>query len=149
MCSALRFFLWTNSKNMSQEESSQQTVITLDNNNSVQLLCQYVEIAQSKGAFLLQEAEVLKRATDFLLNNVQDSELNQTNAKQLLIQGVTKGQRHGAYTLGDAALIFKVIQYISANQETQTQTQTQQPAHTENDDLADLAEPIPLKPKEV
>lgn len=138
---------------MSQEVSPQPTVITLDNTNSIQLLCQYVEVAQQKGAFLLQEAELLKRASDFLLLNIEDKELNQANARQLLIQAVTKGQRHGAYTLGDAALLFKIIQYLSSPVQESTQAQTQVQAQTqetiENDDLADLAEPIPLKPKEV
>ena len=47
-----------------QEKTLEPTVITLDNNNSIQLLTQYVEIAQQKGAYMLQEAELLKRAKE-------------------------------------------------------------------------------------
>lgn len=151
----------------------QPTVITLDNANSIQILSQYVEIAQSKGAFLLPEAELLKRAVDVLKNNVPDNEINNINGRQLLIQGIHKGQRHGSYTLNDAALLSKVVQFVemyiqslvappqTSNQEVETQQpETQQPetnneqqeqqeTHIESDDLSDLAEPVPLKPKEV
>jgi hypothetical protein len=138
----------------SQENSkADPTVITLDNQNSVQILAQYVELAQQKGAFLLNEAELLKRAMDVLVNNVPDQELNDVNSKQLLIQGVNKGQRHGSYTLNDAALLSKVVQFVASN--TQSPQQVQSPQEVEqavvedSDDLSDLAEPIPLKPKEV
>jgi len=146
----------------SVENTPEPTVLTLDSKNSVQILSQYVELAQQKGAFLLNEAELLKRATDVVLNNVPDQEINQQMSIQLLIQGVNKGQKHGAYTLNDASLLSKVIQFISTSfqqnsPETQTQpepqtqpeTQTQPEPHQEDDDLTDLAEPIPLKPKEV
>jgi hypothetical protein len=139
--------------------SGEPTVITLDNNNSIQILAQYIEHAQQKGAYLLSEAELLKRAVEVLVNNVHDNELNNDNSKQLLIQGVSKGQRHGAYTLNDAALLSKVVNFISASLSQPQQQQQQPPQSLEEqqnvndesniDDLSDLAEPIPLKPKEV
>lgn len=141
---------------MSEQEP---TVITLDEKNSVQILSQYIEVAQQKGAYLLNEAEILKRAMDVLVNNVPDKEIDQNMAKQLLIQGVNKGQRHGAYTLNDAALLSKVVLFV-ANGAPAQQLQPQsvsQPVSTSSevvnqdgdDDLSDLADPIPLKPKEV
>lgn len=138
--------------------SGEPTVITLDHINSIQILAQYVELAQQKGAYLLSEAELLKRAVEVLINNVHDNELNSDNSKQLLVQGVSKGQRHGAYTLNDAALLSKVVNFIttSVNQPQQPQHQPQHQQeqsvnkeYTNIDDLSDLAEPIPLKPKEV
>ena len=150
----------------SAEKTPEPTVLTLDNTNSVHILSQYVELAQQKGAFLLNEAELLKRASDVLLNNIPDQEINHQMSIQLLIQGVNKGQKHGAYTLNDASLLSKVIQFIttsfqqsptpneaqsapqSSQQETQ-QEETQQEDTYNEDDLADLANPIPLKPKEV
>jgi hypothetical protein len=125
------------------------TVITLDNTNSLQILSQYIELAQSKGAYLLAEAEILKRAADFLLNKVADAELNDSNARQLLVQGVHKGQRHGCYTLNDAALLSKVVNFVSANSGVVPSQPLVQQAPSLVDDLADLAEPIPLKPREV
>ncbi|NBO99363.1 MAG: hypothetical protein EBU90_04445 [Proteobacteria bacterium] len=139
------------------ENRPEPTVITLDHQNSVQILSQYIELAQSKGAYLLAEAELLKRASDFLINKVPDAELNDTNTRQLLIQGIHKGQRHGAYTLNDAALLHKVVQFVSgafapappaANSDVSPPVDTAQSSDDSND-LSDLAEPIPLKPKEV
>jgi hypothetical protein len=157
------------------------TVITLNDKNTVEILSKYVEVAQQKGAYLLQEAEVLKRACDVLLYNIVDKEINKNMAKQLLIQGVVKGQTHGAYSLNDASLLHKVIMFVS----TSLQSQQPQPVVPLDDapleqadapqpepqvskpelllekvisksdqqedeyDLSDLAEPIPLKPKEV
>lgn len=142
-----------------QEQKQEPTVITLDNTNSAQILTQYVELAQQKGAFLLQEAEILKRASDVLVTSAQDAEINSSNARQLLIQGVHKGQKHGAYTLNDAALLSKVVQFVSANVEAPVSTnveanvvasnQSNHYGQTFGNDLSDLAEPIPLKPKEV
>lgn len=147
---------------MSSQENQEPTVITLDNKNSIQILVQYIELAQQKGAYLLNEAEILKRATEVLLNNVPDNELNSVNSKQLLIQGVNKGQRHGAYTLNDAALLSKVVQFVAntLNQDAQPSDSVESVSNPSSnsasnsssnsfDDLSDLAEPIPLKPKEV
>jgi len=139
---------------MSEQEP---TVITLDNQNSIQILAQYIEVAQQKGAYLLNEAEILKRAMDVLMNNVPDKEIDANMAKQLLIQGVNKGQRHGAYTLNDAALLSKVVIFVAqGTQESNPQAPANPSApapvsvqSVDSDDLSDLAEPIPLKPKEV
>jgi hypothetical protein len=163
---------------MSEQEP---TVITLDNQNSVQILAQYIEVAQQKGAYLLNEAEILKRGMDVLMNNIHDKEIDTNMAKQLLIQGVNKGQRHGAYTLNDAALLSKVVLFVAQEtapapasaqvskptipvqaapvqaeqvqaapvQEEQVQAAPVQEEPEDSDDLSDLAEPIPLKPKEV
>ena len=139
-------------------EQQEPTVITLDNTNSIQILGQYIEVAQQKGAYLLNEAEILKRAMDVLINNVPDKEIDSSMAKQLLIQGVNKGQKHGAYTLNDAALLSKVVMFVASSlQEQQGQQQSAGEVHNaessfskqSEDDLSDLAEPIPLKPKEV
>lgn len=137
-------------------------VITLNNNNSVEILSKYVEVAQQKGAYLLQEAEVLKRASDVLIHNIIDQEINSIMAKQLLIQGAVKGQKHGAYTLNDASLLHKVVMFISSSlqppvqpsephaQPSEPQAESPSaPSFEDDGDLSDLAEPIPLKPKEV
>jgi hypothetical protein len=160
--------------------AEQPTMITLDNTNSIQILAQYIEVAQQKGAYLLTEAEILKRAMDVLINNIPDKEIDTNMAKQFLIQGVVKGQKHGSYTLNDAALLNKVVMFVSNTlpqqpvqqgtpevpvlqqskpqskpevpvlQQSKPQSKPEVPAVEEDgDDLSDLAEPIPLKPKEV
>jgi len=147
-------------------EQSEPTVITLNDTNSIQILAQYIEVAQQKGAFLLGEAELLKRAIDFLINKVPDNEITSDVAKNLLIQGVTKGQKSGSYTLNDASLLSKVVQFVgntlpqvpqeqsssqqaAPQQAAPQQAAAQQATVQQMDDLSDLAEPIPLKPKEV
>lgn len=144
-----------------QQQQQEPTVITLDDSNSVQILSQYIEVAQQKGAFLLNEAEILKRAMDVVINRVPDNEIDVSLAKQLLIQGVNKGQRHGAYTLNDAALLSKVVQFVAnslqnvqvpspvQNSVPESENVQTQEESVESDDLSDLADPIPLKPKEV
>jgi hypothetical protein len=144
-------------------ETQEPTVITLDNKNSIEILTQYIEVAQQKGAYLLNEAEILKRAMDVSVNNVPDNEIDVNLAKQLLIQGVNKGQRHGAYTLNDASLLSKVVAFVANSVQGQAPVpeaaqpviesgaavQDQAPVTSVTDDLSDLADPIPLKPKEV
>lgn len=140
-------------------DQQEPTVITLNDTNSIQILAQYIEVAQQKGSFLLNEAELLKRCIDFLINNVPDNEINSNIAKNVLIQGVNKGQKNGSYTLNDASLLSKVVQYVSntlpiEQQQPQQQLESQpvpeqQVQQTLIDDLSDLADPIPLKPKEV
>jgi hypothetical protein len=97
------------------------TVITLDNNNSLQIVCQYIEIAQNKGAFQLAEAEILKRAIDVVINNVPDHEIDHVKATHLLVQGIIRGQSSGSYTLNDAALLHKVIQFMINSSQPQQQ----------------------------
>ena len=140
-------------------EQTEPTVITLNDTNSIQILAQYIEVAQQKGAFLLSEAELLKRAIDILINKVPDNEITFDLAKNLLTQGVNKGQKSGSYTLNDASLLSKVVQFVNSSlpQEQHQEVQHQEVQHQEVqhqevqqiDDLSDLAEPIPLKPKEV
>lgn len=151
---------------MSDNQAEQPTVITLDKSNSIKILIQYIEIAQKAGAYELKEAEILKRANDVLINNVQDPEINENLAINLLIQGVNKGQKHGgAYTLNDAALLHKVIQYIinlqgpppiiglnnneTSKNENDTSSNNVESTTQEDDDLASLSEPVPLRPKEI
>jgi len=166
------------------EDQQQPTVITLDNNNSVQILCQYIEIAQNKGAFQLAEAEILKRAIDVAVNNVPDQEIDQIKARQILIQGIVRGQGSGSYTLNDASLLHKVVMFVDNSiKATLEQLQAQQVQQVQPEPVPavpvvpetvkqpsvravksrakkaatklnveedfDLAEPIPLKPKEV
>lgn len=139
-------------------DTTKPTVITLDNKNSIELVRQYIEIAQQKGSYSLQEADLLKRSIDVCINETSDPEINNTNAKQLLIQGVNKGQSKGAYTLNDAAILYKIVEFLtkaastneSVNESPVTNNEQPLPViEEESDDLSDLSEPIPLRPKEV
>lgn len=92
---------------------------TINKENSIKLLTQYIDLAQQKGAFLLQEASVLKKAVDFFNPDVkkkpsfgevgQDPEII---AITLLLRGVQRGQAHGnAYNLADAAMIWDITEF--------------------------------------
>jgi hypothetical protein len=109
---------------MSQTQEPQ--VITLNDSNSVQILVQYVEVAQKSGAFLLAESDLLKRCRDVLLQGASDAEVTVSLARQLLVQAVNKGQAKGAYNLDDASILHKVCQYVGANLEAQAAPQAQE-----------------------
>lgn len=130
-----------------------QNELVLDLNKCFQVLSQYVESAQQKGAYALQEAELLKRAVDVLMNNAEDKEVDKNLAVNLLVQGVQKGQRHGAYSLSDAAVLHKVVVFlVEQSQRSQQPAQAQEsaPAPSSGDsDLSELSQPVPLRPKEI
>jgi len=144
---------------MSEQAPAQPQVITLDKNVCINIMVQYIEVSQKAGAFDLKEADVLKRAVDFLVNNAPDNELNEGVALNLLVQGIVRGQKHGAFTLNDAALLHKVLSFLSQLMEQQ---QPQQPAveqppaavdepavESNDDDLDSLSDPVPLRPQEI
>jgi hypothetical protein len=120
----------------SPQSSQQPQVITLDNQNSIQFLLQFIEIAQKAGSFLLQESDILKRCKDVLLSSATDPEIDTVKAKQLLIQGIQKGQSKGNYTLEDSSNLFKICQFVNANLTVEPQ---------EDEDLSELSMPVPLR----
>lgn len=143
--------------------SQEPQVITLNDSNTVQILVQYVEVAQKSGAFLLPESDLLKRCRDVLIHGATDNEVTAPLAKQLLIQAVNKGQAKGAYSLDDASILHKVCQYLTegqgqseaaapvqSHQTHQTQqveevAQVEEDLEEEDDDLNSLSAPVPLK----
>jgi len=132
-------------------EVTQPTVITLDNNNSVQILFNFIEMANKAGAYVLQEADILKRCKDVLLNGANDPELQNVQSRQLLLQAIIKGQAKGAYTLDDAALLYKVCQFVQANIEASNTniSDNERRGVEKDDDLSSLSDPVPLKPRVV
>ena len=130
---------------------SEPTVITLNNQNSVQILFNFVEIANKAGAYILQEADLLKRCKDVLVNGANDPELQSVQSRQLLLQAIVKGQAKGAYTLDDAALLYKVCQFVQANNVESNVSNVSNVSNASNadDDLSSLSDPVPLKPRVV
>jgi hypothetical protein len=128
---------------------SEPKVIQLDSTNSINILNQYIEHAQKNGTFNLQEADILKRCRDVLLNNLSDGEITVASAKTLFIQAVHKGQAKGCYSLDDASILHKVCIYVNSNLnealKPQPQAQPQDNYTSSNDDLSELSEPIPLR----
>jgi hypothetical protein len=144
---------------MTENSATQPKVITLNMTNSIELLSQYIEVAQKAGTFLLAESDLLKRCRDVLMHGAQDHEINTHTAKNLFIQAVNKGQSKGAYTLEDASIIHKICQFVLQNikedvvfSNAHTQQQRENVVQTgvnESDDLSDdldsLSDPVPLR----
>lgn len=131
---------------MSQQQQPQ--TITLDAKNSVDILAQYIDMAQKheRCPFSLPESDILKRCRDLLLRGVEDAEINVPTAKNLFVQAIMKGQSKGCYSLDDAFILHKVCTFVSANLEAPVQPQQLQPAPAANDDsLSSLSDPVPLK----
>lgn len=132
------------------EQQQQPQVITLDNRNSIEILSQYIEVAQKAGAFLLPESDLLKRCRDVLLRGTEDQEVNVPTARNLFIQAVNKGQSKGAYSLEDASILHKVCQFVSQNlsSEASAPEPTAAPAAVQapdSEDLDSLSDPVPLR----
>jgi hypothetical protein len=132
------------------DQQQQPQVITLDNRNSVEILAQYIEVAQKVGAFLLPESDLLKRCRDVLLKGIEDPEVNVPTARNLFIQAVNKGQGKGAYSLEDASILHKVCQFVSQNLSSDTPSlplpvPVPVQDNSEDDDLTTLSDPVPLK----
>lgn len=122
--------------------------LTLTSENTLPILIKYIELSQSKGAFLLTEADILKRAVDVLTSTKVDKDIDKDKAKTLLIQAVNKGQLHGDYTLNDASLLFNVVQYVTNNDVSMTGSSSSKGKEKESGDdfdLSELSEPIPLR----
>ncbi len=158
-----------NNNKMTDNSNPQPQVITLNMTNSIELLSQYIEVAQKAGTFILSESDILKRCRDVLMRGTQDHEINTHTAKNLFIQAVTKGQSKGAYSLEEASVIHKICQFVTQNikdevifphahtQQPKQQQPQQEPQQEsvqktqldESDDLSDdlesLSDPVPLR----
>ncbi len=122
--------------------------------SALQLLCQYVELAQGKGAYLLHEADLLKRAVDVIQQKKEDKEIDVGTATNLLIQAVNKGQRHGSYTLADASLLHRVVLFFQNPQrpevvDVKKVVQNERPEKKDEEVLHELSEPVPLMAREI
>lgn len=96
---------------MSEEPIS----IPLNYSNCLGIMFKYIELIQQKGVFSLEEAHLLKRAWDVLVNNVTDKDpnLTKTTSLNLFIQGVVKGQSNGCFTLNDAFIVYNVVKFLN------------------------------------
>jgi len=132
------------------EQQQEPQVITLDQKNSIEILCQYVELSQKAGSFSLQESDILKRCRDLLIKGVEDTEINVPTAKNLFVQAIMKGQSKGCFSLDDASILHQVCKFVSANLEApvptqQVQAQPQATPSNDDDSLSTLSDPVPLK----
>lgn len=152
--------------------------ITVTNENCVGFIEKYIEHAQQKGAYVLQEADLLQRSLNVLKGNASDeTELNEETSRQVVVQGLVKGQKNGVYTLADAAFLYNLVVFFQEasvkfsevnktnndNNNNNTNTSDNAKDDIENDDeddagdfeidddddLSELSKPVPLIPKNV
>jgi len=133
---------------------SQPQVITLNTRNSLEILCQYIDIGQKNGVFDLSEADILKRCKDVLFRGSDDKDIPAKTAKTLLIQACNKIQKTGGcFTIDDASIIHKVVQYVTSTIDEPVQ-ESAPPAVSSVptpvpiqpiEDLSELSEAVPLR----
>jgi len=151
--------------------------ITVTNENCVGFIEKYIEHAQQKGAYVLQEADLLQRSLNVLKGNTNDeTELNEESSRQLVVQGVIKGQKNGVYTLADAAFLYNLVVFFQEatvkfselnkgtvsennenvnnntsenNDEDEDEDNNELEIDDDDDDLSELSKPVPLIPKNV
>lgn len=145
MCLKTKNNLFHKSINKMAEQKSEPQVITLDHKNSVEILSQFVEVAQKTGCFQLQESDILKRCRDLLLKGVEDAEINVPTAKNLFVQAILKGQSKGCFSLDDASILHQVCRFVSSNLDQVPASTQQVQAASVSDDLSTLSDPVPLK----
>jgi hypothetical protein len=126
---------------MSESSNAQPQATSLENlelnmDNSLKILSEYINLAQSKGVFEIPESDTMKRAIDVAMSGKTDPEINSVNARAIIVQGVNKGNRGGAYSLADASLLHRVIKYVVV------ETNKPQQDTTEADEEASA--PVPL-----
>jgi hypothetical protein len=132
--------------------------ISLTKENAISILINSVRIGQTKGAFLLKEASLLKKAIDFFNPEVKtkpdfgSSDDPEIVAINVLVQGVQKAQAHGnAYSLDDAAVLWSVLEFLvkEVGSEVASDKKGKGPEKSEDsdDDLDDEIKPKLLKSK--
>ena len=118
----------------------------LNVSNFLQILYNYVEKAQEKGCFTLDEAVEIKKSYEYLTSNNKEHDV-MLRCFNNLINSCQKGQlKGGIYNLQDAYNIFQIYLFIQNNIENII---NQQPSSSSNlnentDDLHELSEPVPL-----
>ena len=128
---------------------------TITKDNAVILLPQFIEVANSKGAYLLREASLLKKACDYVKPEVkvkpqftEDDANPRATALRLLLQGAHKAQSQGSFLLQDSAALFEIVELVSKELEDTEQKNgaghVGQTIHkeTESDDEAVDVRPI-------
>ena len=138
------------------EENTQHS-IPLNMENAEKILCTFVERAQNNkdrgSPYELSDADVLVKSMTVVSGTPVDG-VTRLQARQNLINGVLKGQKHGCYTLQDAASLWTVVGYIVNETRRELSDDTPTPKmnvkpKVDEEDLSQLSESLPLKPREI
>jgi hypothetical protein len=125
-------------------------------------LGRFIEIANLKGAYALQESNILTKAIDYLSPEVknkptlrEDDPNPKATAMDLLVKGALKAQKEGAFFLRDSAALYEIVELARKTLEDGEgdagQKAPKAPAPTVGDGDADDEEEIisskPIPPK--
>jgi hypothetical protein len=127
------------------DQQAQPQSITLDSKNSIEILSQFIDVANKNGTFTLAEADILNRARGVLLKGTQDNEINESTGRNLFIQAITKGQSKGSYSLEEASILHQVCTFVSSNLQAPLPPVSQETTPETSDDLSELSDPVPLR----
>lgn len=125
----------------------------LNQYNFLEILYNYVEKAQEKGCFSLDEAVEIKKGYDYLISQNNKEKEVILRSFNNLINSCQKGQlKGGIYNLQDAYNIFQIYLFIQNNIENlidfytlnKTTTNISQINDDVSADLTELSEPVPL-----
>jgi hypothetical protein len=123
-------------------------------------LGRFIEIANLKGAYALQESNILTKAIDYLSPEVknkptlrEDDPNPRATALDLLVKGALKAQKEGAFFLRDSAALYEIVELARKSlEESDGETGGKTPAPTtpapasHGDDADDEEEIISSKP---
>jgi len=91
----------------------------LTKDNAPIVLRHFIELANTKGAFLLRESHLLKKAIDYVNPEVKtkptftDNDTNpRSTALRLLIQGAHKAQQQGSFRIEDSSFLYSVCELV-------------------------------------
>jgi ribosomal protein L6P/L9E len=124
----------------------------LNQYNFLEILYNYVEKAQEKGCFSLDEAVEIKKGYEYLISQNNKEKEVILRSFNNLINSCQKGQlKGGVYNLQDAYNIFQIYLFIQNNIENlidfYTLHKTTNISQIKDDvstDLSELSEPVPL-----
>jgi hypothetical protein len=85
------------------EETISLKDVELDWGMAIKVLTHFVQRAQTKSSYKLQEAGILYRAVNFFSG--EEKEMTELQATRLLVNGIHIGQSNGVYTLEEAGLL--------------------------------------------
>ena len=121
------------------------TVLTINKDNVFQIIVKYIETANSKGAYTLEDADVLKQCFDTILHGAKDNGFPLKSAKSAIVQALVKGQARGSFTITDSSVILHSIKVMNAEEPESEPYPEKSSVEAEPDfDLSELAKEVPL-----
>jgi hypothetical protein len=109
----------------------------LTKENAPLILSNFIGLANLKGAFLLRESHLLKKAIDYVNPEVKtkptftENDVNpRITALRLLVQGAHKAQQQGSFRIDDSSFLYTVCEFVEKDLEAAEQDKPAKPNGT-------------------